>query len=182
MNLGQIILLAVSSNLDDLGVGFSLGLKERVCNSFISVIALISAITMLVGLLVGQQVSRFLTHKTASYISASVFILLGAWFVLQGLKSQSKEYNTEVAIKKSTMKSAIILGIALGIDSITLGVSAGLVYYPILMTTLFAGITSFLFIWAGSKFGNKISIGFIREKADFIAAILLFFLGIFQLW
>lgn len=178
MTLGQIILLAVSSNLDDLGVGFSIGLKERVCNRFISVIALISAMTMMLGLFLGRQVSGFLSDHTASYISASVFILIGVWFVWQGVKSKNEEYEMKAILKKGMMKRAVVLGLVLGIDSITLGVSAGLVYYPIVLTSLFAGITSFVFILVGSRFGNKISVGFISDKSDFLAAILLFFLAI----
>lgn len=181
MTLGQIVLLAVSSNLDDLGVGFSLGLKERLCNRSITVIALISAVTMMIGLLLGEQVSAFLAADTATYISASVFILLGVWFIWQGTKAKNTTFDINTAVKRGTIKRAIVLGVALGIDSLTLGVSAGLVHYPIFLTSLFAGITSFLFIWAGAKFGNKVSIGFISEKSDFIAALLLFFLGLSHL-
>ncbi|MGF7126456.1 putative Mn2+ efflux pump MntP [Natronobacillus azotifigens] len=181
MTVLEIILLAVSSNLDDLGVGFTLGIKEKVQPRFAFVVAVISGITMLVGLLLGQQVSQLLTEKTASYISASVFLLLGAWFVGQGLKAKHKEPVIEGTVKKGTIKRAVILGLALGIDSIILGASAGLIYYPILLTSMLAGITSFLFIWVGSTFGNKLSIGFIRETSDFLAAIFLFFLAVLQL-
>ncbi|QUH27191.1 manganese efflux pump MntP family protein [Serpentinicella alkaliphila] len=95
-------------------------------------------------------------------------------------KSEDKEEETTKATNW-TYKSAIMLGLALGIDSISLGVSAGFAHYPILLTSFFAGITSFLFIWTGSNFANRITFTLIKDKSDIVSGILLITLGIWQI-
>ena len=193
MNIFQVVILAVSSNLDDLGIGFSLGLKGDVPKHTMLVIAFLSFVSMGLGLTAGERTAQFLSTRLSVYISTFVFILFGIWFIWQGIK-KSKEHGklkkagdmrqqNEPVAKENMIgwKGSLLLGLALGIDSLSLGFSGGLAGYPVLLTGLLAGISSLLFVWSGSRFGTKVSIGFIRDWADYISGGLLFLLAFVHL-
>ncbi|MBB5172402.1 manganese efflux pump MntP family protein [Texcoconibacillus texcoconensis] len=179
--LWQLILLAIASNIDDLAAGVALGLKGRIPWRVIWVIAVLSGLTMSLGIIIGTQATGFLPGIIPIYFGTAVFAGIGCWFIWQGLKKgDHEEGEQEVSFG---WKASIILGLALGVDSFAAGFSGGLTGYPIILTGFLAFSTSLLFIWVGSRFGNLISIRLIKDKVDYISgglfillSILIFFL------
>lgn len=192
----QVLLLVISSNVDDLGVGFSLGLRVLVPWRAMLFIAALSGITMSVGLKLGSQISHTLLGQAPEYVSALIFAVLGIWFLKEGLtkgKENRAEGRSFKALKiksvqdaekqvKVNWKAALVLGLALGVDSIALGVSGGIAGYPTVATSLLAAATSLLFLWAGSRFGRTgFMRGLIGKRAEYASALLMFVLAVFQL-
>ncbi|WP_264184013.1 manganese efflux pump MntP [Bacillus shivajii] len=176
--LWQILILVVASNLDDLGVGFSLGMKYRLSWQVIWIISILSGLTMAFGLFIGNQFSLFFSGDFPMYLAAFVFAAIGFWFIWQGQKGS--EHEETIANKKYLnlgWKGAILLGIVLGIDSVAAGVSGGLTNLPILLTSVLAWFTSFLFIWFGSRFGRFLAAKVIRDYADYFAGVLFILLA-----
>ena len=169
--LVKILLLTVSSNLDDFGMGFAIGLKNKFPIKSIAIIASISAATMLVGLLMGDLISGYISESIANIISAIVFLIYGIYFIFQ---RKDKELRIELGLR-----STILLGLALGINSIALGVSGGMAGYPVYLTTILAGLISFSFIWFGSRFGHRINK--VIDFGHYLAGGILIFLAIIQL-
>ncbi|MDQ0255696.1 putative Mn2+ efflux pump MntP [Evansella vedderi] len=178
----QIIILAVASNIDDLGAGFSLGLKGRLPWRVIWIISILSGLTMAIGILLGGQLSFLLPSNVPHYIATFIFICIGLWFIFQGYKGKEEEEAKKSSGQQIGWKTAFILGIALGIDSVAAGISGGLSGFPILLTSILAWFTSFLFLWVGSHFGSLVSIKFIRDFADFFSGILFLLLAAAIFW
>ena len=68
MNIWSVLVLAVSSNLDDLGVGFSIGMKRKISLGIIGIIAGMSALTMGTGLLLGEEIAGFLPEPALAAV------------------------------------------------------------------------------------------------------------------
>ncbi|WP_158438202.1 manganese efflux pump MntP family protein [Natranaerobius thermophilus] len=165
-------MLVISSNLDDLGVGFSIGIQKRIPVPIILVIASISGLTMALGIGMGVQLLNFIPRGINDLIGALVFLGLGIYFVVNGLRNQENDENRPI---KFTLSMAIILGLTLGINSLALGVSAGITGYPLLPTSIAAFLVSFIFLFLGSVFGGALQP--ILKKSDIISGILLVFLA-----
>jgi putative Mn2+ efflux pump MntP len=178
--LWQMIVIVVASNLDDLGVGFSLGIKKRVPWRVIWIISIISGITMAFGLILGEEIAFLLPGNLALYFASLIFACIGVWFFWQGVKNKVDD-NLEQRNGQLGWKSALLLGLALGVDSFAAGFSGGLTGFPIIVTSVLAWLTSFIFILVGSHFARLISIRFIREHADYISGGIFVLLAIVML-
>ena len=78
-------------------------------------------------------------------------------------------------------KEATLLGIALSINNIGGGLSAGMIGLNSFFVGFFSAVISFLALWAGNyitEFFNKWNLG---KKANIIAGILLILIGIKQI-
>lgn len=160
----QIIVLVVASNLDDLGVGFSLGIKGEIQWRVIWIISILSGVTMAAGLIIGDELADIIPGNFAIYIASIVLASIGIWFIWQGLKPSEEEPKMQSG--NIGWKAAFILGLALGIDSFAAGFSGGLTDFPIILTSVLAWLTSLIFVWLGSTFAGAISIKFVRDYAE----------------
>ncbi len=182
--MGPWLLLAISSNLDDLSVSFSFGLKDgQIPLKRIIIIAVISGLTMYSGLMIGEVITNYLTEGFEKYLSTAVFAGFAIWFLYQGL-TKNKNTVQEITKKymfqeKMTAGSAFFLGLILGIDSLFLGFSGGLSGYPVMATTIAAFLTSFCFVWLGSHLGERLST-LAGNYANYLAALLLFIIALIE--
>ncbi|MCK8815780.1 manganese efflux pump [Natroniella sulfidigena] len=180
------ILLAISSTLDDLSIGFSMGLKKgRLAVRSIFGIATISGLTMAIGLLIGEQLARFFPERIDIYISVTVFVLFGLWFLWEGYTGDDQEEAQEKVEENLTERqymswyAIVTLGLALGVNSLFLGFSGGLQDYPVLFTSIATGAASMFFIWSGSRLGGRLT-GWIGNRADYIAGTILLFMAVME--
>ncbi|MCK8827673.1 manganese efflux pump [Natroniella acetigena] len=181
------ILLAISSTLDDLSIGFSMGLKKgRLAVRSIFGIAIISGLTMAIGLLIGEQLALFFPERIDIYISVTVFVLFGLWFLWEGYSENNQEkaqQKVEATLKEKHYMSwyaIITLGLALGVNSLFLGFSGGLQDYPVFFTSIATAAASMLFIWSGSRLGGRMT-GWIGDRANYIAGGILIFMAVMEL-
>ena len=82
IHLLSILLLAVSSNLDNIGVGTAYGAR-KITIPFSSniIIALITSTGTWLSMLVGMTISKMLNLKLAGYLGASIIIAVGFWIL-----------------------------------------------------------------------------------------------------
>ncbi len=172
MNVAAILMLVVSSNLDDLAVGFSIGIHKKIPISIITTIAVFSGTAMAIGIGAGGYFSGFIPKGLNDLISALVFLAFGVYFVLTGLKDGGTKTRNPVDL---SMKMGILIGATLSANSLILGISAGLVGYSLVFTSLAAFIVSFTFILIGSLFGNLLQP--LLKQSDMISGILLILLA-----
>lgn len=183
----QALLLAISSNLDDLTIAFSLGLKKDVLTlRNMIIIAVISGITMGIGIQLGNIFSVFLMETMERVISFLVFIGFGIWFIIEGVRDEKGvEYK---AVRNYTLSSknqrsflsAVGLGMVLGIGSLALGFSGGLGDFPLLFTSIMTTVSSLVFLWSGVYLGENLS-QIVGSYGHYLAGIILLFLGIIEL-
>ncbi len=155
----QALILAVSSTLDDLGVGFSIGLQRRIPLRAAAIVASLSGLTMIAGMGAGRAINDLITGRMTNYLSATVFFAFALWFIREGARNANRRSSTgnEEAARNQPdhlqPSASILLGLGLGINSLGLGISGGMAGYPAALTTALTAATSFLFIWCGARFG-----------------------------
>lgn len=98
LHLLSIMLLAVSSSLDNFGVGVSYGLR-KICIPFSLnlVIAVVNSCGTLFSMLFGKELSGFLQPSTASYLGASFLIGIGSWIIVTEFRKKEPERSPSTA-------------------------------------------------------------------------------------
>ena len=123
MHILSVILFALSANIDCLVIGLSYSLKKTIIdiNSNL-LIAFMSTIGTYFSMMLGSLLTRFLSINTANHIGSLILIVIGISMILQ--KQQDiKQFQSH---KKITLKETFLLGFALSLNNIGLGIGASI--------------------------------------------------------
>lgn len=206
----SLLLLAFAVSLDSFSAGFTYGIRKiKIPLKSIIVIAGCSAFTLLGAMAIGQIIEAFISPKIAESVGGIVFVILGAWILLQFFrKDTSKEELTHkktivnleikslgivVQILKKPVSAdfdrsgtitgieAFMLGLALSLDAFGAGIGAVLIGLNPLTLALCVAVMSSLFVYLGMKMGTILSRWSIMQKLSFIPGVLLIFIGIWKI-
>lgn len=179
--LTTILLLSLSSSIDNFGVGISYGIRNiRVGFLANFIIAIIAFIFSEMGIIFGQYISRVFPGTLSNVIGTLFLFVIGLRIILMTVprkkKVNQKVLNEDEAVSnvitgylKSPEKAdldqsgdisffeAIVLGIAISMNALTNGLGAGLLKLSPFAISLAAAIFSFLTIWLGVKLGKKVA-------------------------
>jgi putative sporulation protein YtaF len=206
------LLLSLSSNLDNVGVGVAYGIRKiRVPFSSNLVIALITGTGTLAAMLAGQTIGRFLQPRIASLAGASLLIGLGAWVVFQeshaaprreaGAAVQTTRDIGDVGLlsRVSTIldnpfsadqdfsrhidrREALLLGFALSLNNVVNGIAAGIAGLDPMLVTVLVCIFSVVTLWAGMSAGYRFGSRVAGRSTGVVSGLLLIFIGIYQVF
>ncbi|WP_240420639.1 sporulation membrane protein YtaF [Paenibacillus periandrae] len=175
-----ILGFAISSSLDNLGVGISYGIRG-IRIGFVSnlIMAIICFLFSEAGILFGQWLSTVLPGIFPVLVGAFLLIIIGIRIILFAVprkKQRSVKGDQEISdnhslkgilqnpeaadIDKSGeigMLEAVILGIALSANAVTNGLGAGLLGLSPLAISLTAAVGSFITVWFGVALGRKVA-------------------------
>ncbi|WHY84540.1 sporulation membrane protein YtaF [Neobacillus novalis] len=175
-----ILAFAVSSSIDNLGVGISYGIRKIHIrlgpNILIGIICFLMSIA---GISFGLWLSKILPGILPVIFGAVLLFIIGIRIILlakprksNALKVKNEDGEQPNSIKgilrnpeiADTDKSgeigwgeAIILGIALSANALTNGLGAGLLGLSPLAISLTAAIGSIVSVWAGVNLGAKLA-------------------------
>ncbi|MCP1125456.1 sporulation membrane protein YtaF [Bacillus sp. AFS018417] len=205
----SLILLAFTLSLDSCSVGLTYGLRNvRIPLKSIIVIGICSAVVMILSMGIGHMIAQVFSPVLATRIGGLVLVAIGAWVLYQFFQSDKKEeapqeekvWNLEIAslglviqiLRKPTVADfdksgtisgveALLLGMALSLDSFGAGIGASLLgYSPFTMAGLVAVMSS-LFLFIGMKAGTILSNMRWLQKLTFLPGILLIIIGIWKM-
>ncbi|CAG9611452.1 putative sporulation protein YtaF [Bacillus rhizoplanae] len=205
----SLILLAFTLSLDSCSVGLTYGLRNvRIPLKSIIVIGICSAVVMILSMGIGHMIAQVFSPVLATRIGGLVLVAIGAWVLYQFFQSNKKEeapqeekvWNLEIAslglviqiLRKPTVADfdksgtisgveALLLGMALSLDSFGAGIGASLLgYSPFTMAGLVAVMSS-LFLFIGMKAGTILSNMRWLQKLTFLPGILLIIIGIWKM-
>ncbi|MFD0768298.1 sporulation membrane protein YtaF [Bacillus sp. CGMCC 1.60114] len=205
----SLILLAFTLSLDSCSVGLTYGLRNvRIPLKSIIVIAICSAVVMILSMGIGHMIAQVFSPVLATRIGGLVLVAIGAWVLYQFFQSHKKEevqqeekvWNLEIAslglviqiLRKPTVADfdksgtisgmeALLLGMALSLDSFGAGIGASLLgYSPFVMAGLVAVMSS-LFLFIGMEAGTVLSNMRWLQKLTFLPGILLIIIGIWKM-
>jgi putative sporulation protein YtaF len=206
----SIILLAFTLSLDSCSVGLTYGLRKvRIPFKSIGVVTLCSAAVMFVSMGIGHLIEQVFSPALAKQIGGIVLIGIGAWVLYQFFQQDKKEdqslegktlWNLEIRslgiviqiLRKPTVADfdksgtisgieALMLGLALSLDSFGAGIGASLLgYSPFIMAALVAVMSS-LFLSIGIKMGSWFSGMMWVQKLTFLPGVLLIIIGIWKM-
>ena len=203
MHILYTLFIALANNLDNIGVriAYSIrGIKITILkNLWISIITFfISSFAAYSG----SVLSFLLNKRLSSIVSMILLIVIGSWIILgEYLKKHEKNKsddaeNDDKSIlqifkkpeiadmdnsKNIDYKEATLLGIALSINNIGGGLSAGMIGLNTFFVGLLSAIISFLALLAGNyvtEFFNKRNLG---NKATILSGVALILIGIKQI-
>jgi putative Mn2+ efflux pump MntP len=132
-------LIALSCNLDNVGVGISYGTRRiRLPLATNLYIALLTAAGTYLAMVLGQQVFRFFSPSCGAVLGGGILVAMGVWVLLQ----EMVRWRQPPA------------GLALMLNNLPNGVAAAMIKLPALLTTLAVGILSLLTFWLGISIGR----------------------------
>ena len=202
MHFLYTILIALANNLDNISVRIA----YSVCGIKISTIknlwiAVITFFIATLAALAGSRISLFFDAGISSVISMLLLAGIGIWIIKEQFIKQKDNENDKPAknakqllnilrkpesadadgSKEIDFKEATILGMALSLDNIGGGFSAGMMGLNMFYMGLMSALVSFLALWTGnyiSLFLNRYGLG---RKAAVISGIALILLGLKQI-
>ncbi|EDZ56053.1 sporulation membrane protein YtaF [Bacillus cereus group sp. MYBK77-1] len=205
----SLILLAFTLSLDSCSVGLTYGLRSvRIPLRSIVIIGMCSAAVMLVSMGIGHMIAKVFSPVIATRIGGLVLIGIGIWVLYQFFRSEKKEelkqeekvWKLEIAslglviqiLRKPTVADfdksgtisageALLLGIALSVDSFGAGIGASLLGYAPAMMAILVAVMSSLFLFIGMKLGTVLSNMKWLQKFTFLPGVLLIVIGIWKM-
>jgi len=177
-------LIALSCNLDNVGVGISYGTRgirlPLATNLFI---ALLTAAGTWLAMVVGGQVFKFFPPSFGAILGGGILVVMGVWVMVQEVigrrqPAQVEEIHADTKTAPGSwwghlleilkepsavdydksghidLKEGTILGLALMLNNLPNGVAAAMIKLPALLTTVAVGILSLLTFWLGISLGR----------------------------
>jgi len=210
MGYFPVFLLAFAVSMDSFSVGFTYGLRKMALPwKSALIIACCSALSMFTAVAMGKLASAWLPGWVAEMAGGLILILLGAWVLYQFFRpsKESQAGNEERTIVNYEIRSlglvikilkkplsadfdlsgtitgieAILLGLALSLDSFGAGIGAAMIGLPPVVLSLAAAVMSSGFVYAGIKCGAYFSKWRWCEKIAFLPGMLLIVIGIWKL-
>ncbi|WP_223591038.1 sporulation membrane protein YtaF [Neobacillus bataviensis] len=210
VQLFSLLILAFALSLDSFSVGFTYGLRKMVMPlKSILIIATCSAVSLLIAITIGHGLERVLSPKITASLGGFILIALGAGVLYQFfrpekekevLKHEKTIVNFEIRslgiainILKKPMSAdfdqsgtitgieALMLGLALSLDSFGAGIGAAMLGFSPLILSFTVATMSSLFVLLGIKSGTFFHKFEWIQKFTFIPGILLIIIGIWKL-
>lgn len=199
MHVLYSLLIALANNLDNISVRIAYSIKgikiSTLMNGWISVITFVISTLAATS---GHAISTILPGPTSSIISMVLLVGIGAWFIFEPYvkKTKVKEEQQHPTVNDVLIhpdqgdmdhsnhidfKEATILGVALSINNIGGGISAGMIGLNPIFIGLFSALISFIALFLG----NYVTGFFVRwnlgNKATIASGVLLILIGLKQL-
>lgn len=210
MQILAILVIALSSNLDNLGVGLAYGAR-RTYLPLVSnlLIAAITSCGTLVSMVFGRNVAVLASNQQlASDIGAGIIVAMGVYFLIQSLRKNRKALSGSRAERRTSrgilfwlcwvgrlsrrptpvdknsidLSEASILGLALTLNNLPNGFAAGLLGLSPALTTTAVFVLSMLILWLGIWAGSRFVAQFLGSKSALVAGIMLVVLGLYELF
>lgn len=206
----SLVLLAVAISLDSFSTGLAYGLRKiRIPIKSILIIALCTAISLIIAMMVGQLISGVLTPIVANRIGGAILILIGIWIIYQFFKTDKEQLkspteklvlNWEIKslgivihiLKKPTRADvdgsgtingveAILLGAALSLDAFGAGVGAAMLGFSPWILAISAALMSGIFLSSGLYIGRLFSKKSWLQNIAFMPGLILVFIGLLKM-
>ena len=141
----------MSVSIDSLGIGITYGIKNTTLNFFAKFILIIMSVFFSTcSIFIGNIISSILSELLTKFISSCILIIIGIIVIIDPIPF---DFDNS---RNIDMKEAFLLGIALSLDSISVGIGSSIggylsFYFPILVA-----LFQILFLCFGVIIGKKI--------------------------
>ncbi|ARJ75635.1 MULTISPECIES: sporulation membrane protein YtaF [Bacillus] len=169
-----ILGLAVSSSIDNLGVGMSYGIRKiKISHASNMMIAFICFVFSYIGIYFGKWISAVLPGFLPVLLAAFILSVIGIRIILLAVPRKTARVgasgkkgrfaglmqNPEAADADGSgeigILESMVLGVAVSANALTNGLSAGLIGLSPAAISITAAVGSFLTIWIGCSLGKK---------------------------
>jgi len=195
-------LIALANNVDNLGARIAYSMQGTRVSVFVNLwISIITFVISFAAASSGAATISYLGSGTASGVAMVFLVVLGSWMILQARKQAWREeqgahngagslwtvllnpHHADVDRSKHLdFKEGSVLGIALSINNIGGGLSAGIVGVNPFLVAFLSALVSFIALWAGNYMAEFFVNRNITEKAAVVGGVLLIAIGIKQIF
>ena len=175
MNLILIFIIAVSLSMD----AFSLALAYGTISMTKKEIKILSTIVgtshffmPIIGMLIGNFIFKII-NINKNLIVFIIFSFIGINMIIESMKKEEK-------IKKMKFGEMLLFGLAVSIDSFSVGIGINNISNNFIMCSIIFSIISLIFTYIGLKLGNKLN-QLIGKIAPIVGGVALIFFGLFYI-
>jgi putative sporulation protein YtaF len=206
-----ILFIAVSSNLDNIGVGTAYGARKiNIPITSNLLIAVVTATGTFLSIFLGHSVYLFISKGMDGLLGGGIIILVGLWVIFQEaythrvrepqeaeliVKTRRSRYGLRHIVQilnnpivadwdfssHIDVKEALALALGLTINNIPNGIGAGMLGLNIYAMTTAVFVTSIITIWLGIYMG-KLGVRSMGRSAGVLAGVLLILVGIYEIF
>lgn len=172
MQIITIIIIAISLSMDAFSLSLAYGtlnLNKKDILSLSITVGIYHFIMPQIGNIIGKIILNILPIKT----NIIVFIVL---FII-GLQMILETFKEEKNIKKLKIKEMLLFGLAVSLDSLSVGIGLKTIYHNVTISSMIFMIMSFLFTYIGLNLGKKIN-NIIGKISTLIGGIILMLIGL----
>jgi putative sporulation protein YtaF len=206
LQLVPILLIAISSNADNLVVGIAYGIRNiRVTLPSNLFIAVFTGAVTLSSMLAGQRIGSYMPPQLASLLGGGIIAGIGAWVLVQSALSSASGSERPAARSETAsslsrllsvlkdpaiadrdcsghidLKEVCLLAVALSLNNVGNGIGAGMVGINPALTTIAVIPVSVIMLWAGlsaGHYGQRMLGGFARV----VSGVLLVAVGVYEI-
>jgi putative sporulation protein YtaF len=196
-----IVGIALANNLDNLGVGVAYGIARiRVSLPINLWITLLTFVITALAAGSGSHLAAYLPLPIARGASALFLCGMGLWMlgpsfrrrrqppsppepkarpslrsILADPTSVDRDHSRNIDVREATF-----LAVAVSLNNIGVGFSAGLLHLSVIATALCSAAVSFLALWLGARTGQRLGAANLGERAQALAGLLLVVIGLCQ--
>lgn len=146
------LLLSISSSIDSLGIGITHGLKRTKLSTMSKLILfVVSIIISIFSGTIGSILKTILPIDICKFIGSAILICMGIFIIIQtNHKELSFDFDNSNDIN---CKEALILGLALSLDSLCIGIGAATIGINIYIFSILSAILQYVFLSIGNRLG-----------------------------
>lgn len=167
-----IILIAVSLSMDAFSLSLAYGtlnINKKSIYTLSTIVAIYHFFMPILGINIGKIIIDILPIKPTTIVFIVLF-LIGIQMIIETTK---KEQN----IKALTKIEMFLFGLAVSIDSFSVGISLNTITNQHIISAITFSITSFIFTFLGLSIGKKVN-NIIGKISTLLGGIMLIIIGI----
>ena len=190
------IVLAISTNLDNLAVGVAYGIKQvKIDLKANLAIALLSGLSTFMAMSLGDRIAQILPPILARATGSTLLILIGLLATWEVYRRQSQDLSPEQPSQtqpwladndrtpqRMTLLQAVMLGIALTLTNFSTGLAAGMAQLDLVLTSGLSSFSSLLTIGGGVFLGAIATTQIPQHRLEWASGLLLIGLGLSEYW
>ncbi len=206
-----ILLLAISSNGDNVAVGVAYGIGRinvPLTSNFL--IAVVTGVCTLIFMYAGQGIGSMMSPRLAGSIGGVIIAAIGGWVIVQSIYSgcgrdnpwpgKTSPRNRQPGVftrllsvldnpagadsdfsRRIEPKESWVLAIALCLNNSVNGVAAGMVGMNPVLLTVAVMLFSMLMLSAGLAAGSQLSKKWVSGFSGVLSGVMLMLLGLYEL-
>ncbi|MFO0585680.1 MAG: manganese efflux pump [Anaeromyxobacter sp.] len=179
------ILLALSSNVDNLGVGVAYGVRRRhVRLRHNLLVAGVTGAGTLAAVAFGEWVNDFMSEEAANLVGAAVLVALGVSTLAQALRggAAAGTGSRHAAGGATGGREALALALSLTLNNLGAGIGGGISHLDLVLTTALTALTSVAALAGGEALGRRMTGSLPAPALGVAAGALLVALGVVEVF
>ena len=147
-----VILIGISLSMDAFSLSLAYGtlnIKNRNINLLTLIVGLYHFFMPLIGMFVGKKIVSLLPVESNTLVFIVLFLI--------GIEMIIESFKEEKEIKSLNIFEMLLFGLAVSIDSFSLGFGLKSLYKSPYVSSFIFSVTSMIFTYLGLKLGKKIN-------------------------